>query len=92
MQNSVARYEIWSQSFFAENRKVWTDPAKNTHKIKYVERFEIGVSLVRLAVNTISTLPEFKNSMVFTIGTIHCEVANSFPPAGVAPVSDGATL
>jgi hypothetical protein len=40
----------------------------------------------------ISTLPEFKTLMVFIYGTIHCEVANSFPPAGLAPVSDGATL
>jgi hypothetical protein len=56
---------------FAENRKVWTDPAKNTHKIKYVERVEIDVSLVRLELNTISTLPEFKTLMVSTYGNIH---------------------
>ena len=58
-----------ARSFFAENRKVWTDPAKNTHKIRYVERVELRVSLVRLELNTISTraLPEFKtlHVMVF---------------------------
>ena len=67
MQNSVtATKSGGAQSFFAENRKVWTDPAKNTHKRKYVERVEIDVSLVRLELNTISTLPEFKTLMVFT--------------------------
>jgi hypothetical protein len=37
MQNSVATTKSGGaqQSFFAENRKVWSDPAKNTHKIKY---------------------------------------------------------
>jgi hypothetical protein len=53
-------------SFFAEIRKVWTDPAKNTNKIKYVERVEIDVSLVRLELNPMSTLPEFKTLMVST--------------------------
>jgi hypothetical protein len=33
-----------------------------------------------------------QNFNVFRYGTIHCEIANSFPPAGLAPVSDGATL
>jgi hypothetical protein len=85
MQNSVAATKSGgAQSFFAKNRKVWTDSAKNTHNIKYVERVEIDVLLVRLELNTISliiisTLPEFKTLMVFTYGTIHCEVANSFP-------------
>jgi hypothetical protein len=50
------------------------------------------VSLVRLELNTISTLPEFKTLMVFTYETIHCEVADSFPTAGLALVSDGATM
>jgi hypothetical protein len=50
------------------------------------------MSLVRLELNTISTLPEFKTLMVFKYGTIHCEVANSFSPTGLALVSDGATL
>ena len=57
---------------------------KNTNKIKCVELVEIDVSLARLELNTISTLPEFKTLMVFTYGTIHCEIANSFPPAGLA--------
>jgi hypothetical protein len=44
IQNSVAATKSGgAQSFFAENRKVWTDPAKNTHKIKYVEQVEIDV-------------------------------------------------
>jgi hypothetical protein len=49
--------------------------------LQYIERVEIDVSLVRLELNTIRTY-----------GTIHCEVANSFPPDGLARVSDGATL
>jgi hypothetical protein len=67
LQNSVADAKSGgAQSFFAENRGVWTDPAKNAHKIKYVERVEIYVSLVRLKLNTISTLPVLKTLMVFT--------------------------
>ena len=65
---------------------------KNTHKIKYVERVEIDVSLVRLELNKISTLPEFKTLMVFIYVTIHCEIANSFLPLASLAVSDGATL
>ena len=52
-----------------ENRKVWTDLAKNIHKIRYVERVELDVSLVRpcvrLELNKISTLPEFKTFIIW---------------------------
>ena len=79
LQNSVAATKSGGPSHFCGKPESSDRSGKITHKIKYVERVEIDVSLVRLELNTISTLPEFKTLMVFTYGPIHCEVANSFP-------------
>jgi hypothetical protein len=51
---------------------------KNTHKIRYVERVELGVSLVRLKLNTISTLPQFKIWIVSHMGPFAAKLPTHF--------------